>query len=189
MKTILASGSPRRRELLAMLGLEFDIRPAVGEEKVEEGLSPEETVCTLSTAKALEVANRCEPDELVIAADTVVSIDGEILGKPHSEAEAEKMLKKLSGRTHKVYTGVCLKLGDKTLCRANETAVRFRELSDAEIAAYVKTGEPLDKAGAYGIQGKASLFIEGIDGEYYNVVGLPLCMLGSMLNDLGVDLL
>lgn len=189
MNIVLASGSPRRKELLGMLGLRFEICPAVGEEKIEAGLAPDEVVRELARAKALEVAARREKDSLVIAADTVVSLDGEILGKPHSEAEAEAMLKKLSGRSHKVYTGLCLVCGDRLLCDAEETSVRFRELSDAETAAYIKTGEPLDKAGAYGIQGKASLFIEGIDGDYYNVVGLPLCKLYGMLKAMGVTLL
>lgn len=189
MKIVLASGSPRRKELLGMLGVEFDICPAVGEEKAEAGLLPDKTVRALAKAKALEVAARCEKDCLVIAADTVVSLDGEILGKPHSEEEAKEMLSKLSGRSHKVYTGLCLVLGDKLLSREEETTVYFRELTRSEISAYVATGEPLDKAGAYGIQGKASLFIEGIDGDYYNVMGLPLCRLDEMFKAMGVTLL
>lgn len=189
MKIILASGSPRRRELLGMLGVEFEIAVAVGEEKTEAGLTPSETVCALATAKAREVALGYTDDVLIIAADTVVSLDGEILGKPHSDADAAAMLRKLSGRTHRVYTGLCLICGDKTLCEAEETAVRFKELSDEEIAAYVATGEASDKAGAYGIQGKASLFVEGIDGDFYNVVGLPLCRLNGMLKAMGVTLL
>ncbi len=189
MKIILASGSPRRKELLGMLGAEFDICPAVGEENVKSGLGPKETVRSLARAKASEVSEKFDGDTLIIAADTVVSLDNEILGKPHSEAEAKEMLRKLSGAVHKVYTGLCLVHGDEMLCGAEETSVRFKTLTEHEIDAYVATGEPLDKAGAYGIQGKASIFIEGIDGDYYNVMGLPLCRLDRMLKVMGVTLL
>lgn len=188
MKLILASGSPRRKELLEMLGLEFDICPAVGEEMVKAGLSPKETVRSLARQKAAEVSAD-HRDALVIAADTVVSLDGEILGKPKTGEAAREMLLKLSGKTHRVYTGLCLVRGDEMLCGAEETSVRFRELTDAEIAAYIATGDPLDKAGAYGIQGKAARFIEGINGDYYNVMGLPLCRLDRMLKTMGVELL
>ena len=188
MKIVLASGSPRRRELLSMLGAEFEVIPAKGEEKTEVGLTPAETVVSLAKAKAEEVAFSCG-DALVIAADTVVSIDGDILGKPASHEEAAEMLRRLSGRTHEVYTGLCIRCGGKTLCGFEETMVRFKALEPSEIESYAKTDEPMDKAGAYGIQGKAAVFVEGINGDFYNVMGLPLCRLDGMLKQMGVRLI
>lgn len=190
MKLILASGSPRRKELLEMLGVKLDeIRPAKGEEKTEAGLSPAETVKSLALQKAREVASFYSGDEVIIAADTIVWADDMILGKPKTEDDAASMLRRLSGKTHEVYSGLCVIRGDQTVSASERTGVRFRELSDNEIAAYVATGDPMDKAGAYGIQGKASLFVEGIDGDYYNVMGLPLCRLNEILRSVGVDLL
>ena len=190
MKIVLASASPRRRELLQMLGLEdFLICPAKGEELPPDHATPEETVCSLASAKAREVAAKFSPDTLIIAADTIVVADQKILGKPHSEDEAFRMLRMLSGRTHEVYTGVSLMRDEEMLTRAECTKVRFRELSDREIRNYIATGEPMDKAGAYGAQGKASLFVKGIEGDFFNVVGLPLCLLGSMLKGKGVTIL
>ena len=187
---VLASGSPRRRELLTMLGIsDFRILPAKGEEIVPEGVGPAETVMALARAKAQEVAACSEKDDVIIAADTIVWIDGEILGKPKTAGQAHQMLRLLSGRTHKVYTGVCVIRGDAEELESECTEVRFRELSDAEIDAYIATGEPMDKAGAYGAQGKAALFVEGIDGDFFNVMGLPLCRLGQMLGKQGVTLL
>ena len=188
MDIILASGSPRRRELLTAAGItDFSVCPAVGEEKAPDGLSPDELVMYLSRGKASEVAAKY-PDKLVIAADTIVWADGRALGKPHSEAEAFGMLRALSGKAHEVYTGVTVMLGEKMLCESECTRVYFRELTDDEIYAYIATGEPMDKAGAYGIQGRASLMVEKIDGDYFNVVGLPLCRLGKMLRSMGVML-
>ena len=190
MSIILASASPRRRELMQMLGVsDLKIIPAVGEEKAGPGLGPDELVKALAAHKAKEVAAKCAPADIVIAADTIVWHDGRVYGKPHSEAEAAAMLRALSGDTHEVYTGVCVLHGGQDLRAAERSAVRFRTLSDAEIDAYIRTGEPMDKAGAYGIQGRASLFVEGIEGDYFNVVGLPLCRLGLMLRQLGVSLL
>ncbi len=189
MSFILASASPRRRELLAGLGLEFEIRPAKGEEHPAPGLSGAETAKRLSRAKCLEVAASASPDDVVIAADTVVAADGEILGKPHDASDAKRMLRALSGRSHWVYTGVTVWKGGALRSAAEGTQVRFRALTDAEIEAYIATGEPMDKAGAYGIQGRAALFVEGIDGDYFNVVGLPLCRLGEMLKELGIPLI
>lgn len=185
---ILASASPRRRELLAGLGLEFDILPAQGPEHAPPHSSAADTVKALSAAKAAEIAAR-HPDALVIGADTVVEVDGCLLGKPADEAEAAAMLRRLSGRDHRVHTGVTLARGDRLLSRAEQTTVRFRPLSEGEIAAYVASKEPMDKAGAYAIQGLASLFIRGIEGDYFNVVGLPLCLLGQMLEEFGVSIL
>jgi septum formation protein len=190
LSIILASASPRRSELLRMLGVEdLKIIPSKIEEKISPGLGPVETVKELSIAKAREVAPSALPDDVVIAADTIVVLDGEILGKPRDKAEAAAMLKKLSGRSHRVFTGVAVIKGGRELVSSEETVVRFRGLSDDEIKTYVETGEPMDKAGAYGAQGKASVFVEGVRGDYFNVVGLPLCRLGKMLSELGVNLI
>ena len=193
MKTdiILASGSPRRRELMQMLCPEgLRIIPAVGEEKADPALPPDRLVEELSSAKAFEVASRCaDADAVVIGADTVVVLDGSILGKPRDAADARRMLKSLSGRSHTVFTGVTVLRGGKALKCAERTEVFFRPLTDDEIDRYIATGEPMDKAGAYGAQGWASLFVERLDGDFFNVMGLPLCRLGLMLKELGVELL
>ena len=188
MNWILASGSPRRRELLEMLGVpDLTIRPAKGPERATPGAGPEQTVRELALHKALEVAQTCAPEDIVIAADTVVSVDGRVLGKPGDEAEAAEMLAALSGREHTVYTGVTVRRGGETVTEHEATAVRFRPLTGEEIAAYVATGEPMDKAGAYGIQGYGCLLVEGISGDYFNVVGLPVCRLGKILARFGVE--
>ena len=190
MSIILASASPRRRELLEHFNIPgLAVVPARGEAPVPEGAAPADAVMAISRGKALDVAEQCAPGDVIIAADTVVCLDGDILGKPHSEAEAEEMLSRLSGREHEVYTGVTVMRGGETLCGVERTAVRFRALTAAEIRSYVATGEPMDKAGAYGAQGVASLFVEGITGDFFNVMGLPMCRLGRMLNELGVSLL
>ena len=190
MSIVLASGSPRRKELLEMLGIEdMKIIPAKGEEIPPEGAGPAELVAALATAKGREVAAQCAADDVIIAADTIVWHHGKVFGKPHSEQQAAEMLRELSGETHEVYTGVCvIKDGQETL-EYEMSRVRFRELSEREIEAYIATGEPMDKAGAYGAQGKAALFVEGIEGDFFNVMGLPLCRLGKMLNRQGVGLL
>ena len=191
MRIILASGSPRRRELMEMLcpdGLE--IVPARGEETADPALAPDQLVVALSRAKAAEVAARCAgPDDVVIGADTVVVLDGAVLGKPKDAADARSMLRALSGRTHSVFTGVTVLRGVRMLCHAERTEVTFRALDGAEIDRYIATGEPMDKAGAYGAQGRASLFVERLDGDFFNVMGLPLCALGNLLNELGGKLL
>jgi len=190
MNIILASQSPRRRELLRRIGIrDFTVRPAAGEEAMDAGLAPAPLVESLSRRKAEEVAASCGPDDLVIAADTVVSIDDRMLGKPRDRAEAAQMLSRLSGRTHTVYTGVTVLQGRRRLTEHEATAVRFRLLTRAEIDAYIATGEPMDKAGAYGIQELGGLLVEGIDGDYFNVMGLPICRLGQMLKQFGLDLL
>lgn len=188
MALILASGSPRRRELLERLGVEIVVRPADLEEIVPPGLPPEGVVAALSAQKARWVAARC-PEELVIAADTVVSVDGDILGKPRDAADARAMLRRLSGRSHSVYTGLTLCRGGEEDTQCECTQVTFRPLTDGEIDAYIQTGEPMDKAGAYGIQALGALFVTGIQGDYYNVMGLPLCRLGRMLERFDVKLL
>ena len=190
MAIILASQSPRRRELLAQVGLkQFIIRPALGEEKADPSLLPAQLVEELSRCKAREVAGASDPGDLVIAADTVVAIDGRVLGKPHDREEACAMLSALSGREHTVYTGVTVCRDDRMLTQHEATQVRFRPLSPREIQAYVDSGEPMDKAGAYGVQELGALLVEGIRGDYFNVVGLPLCRLGQMLSQFGVELL
>lgn len=189
MQIILASQSPRRKELLGQMGISnFIIRPAVGEETAQPGLTPAQLVEALSLQKGLEVAQTA-PDDLVIAADTVVAVDGRVLGKPRDRADAVQMLTALSGRTHTVYTGVTLCRGGEVLTQHEATQVRFRTLTPDEIQAYVDTNEPMDKAGSYGIQGYGALLVEGIEGDYFNVVGLPVCRLGRMLARFGVNAL
>ncbi len=190
MSIILASQSPRRRQLLGQIGLDhFIVRPARGEEVMDPALSPAQLVEELSRQKAREVAGASDPGDLVIAADTVVAIDGRVLGKPHDREEACAMLSALSGREHTVYTGVTVCRDDRMLTQHEATQVRFRPLSPREIQAYVDSGEPMDKAGAYGVQELGALLVEGIRGDYFNVVGLPLCRLGQMLSQFGVELL
>lgn len=185
---VLASASPRRRELLEKFGIDFILDPAAGPETPPAGASAEETVRALSAAKAAQIAVR-HPDDIVIGADTVVELHGEILGKPRDREDAFRMLRALAGSEHRVWTGVTLACGGELVSEAEMTRVRFRDMTDREINAYIGTGEPMDKAGAYGYQGYAGLFVERIDGDYFNVVGLPLCRLGRMLESLGVTLL
>ena len=190
MKIILASGSPRRKELMEMLKVpNLEIIPAKGEESAHPELSPPELVMELARCKAAEVAPADAEDTITLGADTIVVLDGKVLGKPRDEQEAFDMLRSLSGRSHIVYTGVALIRGGRVLCHAERSDVRFRELGDDEIQRYIATGEPMDKAGAYGAQGYASLFVEGIDGDFFNVMGLPLCAMGKMFKELGVNLL
>lgn len=189
IKLILASSSPRRRELLGIFSLPFECIPARGEEKPEGYASCEALTEGLARQKALEVAASAEGDAVIIGSDTLVECDGKKLGKPKSEEEAFSMLRALSGRTHRVCTGLCVVRGERIVSGVEITEVVFRELTDAEIRAYIRTGEPMDKAGAYGIQGRASLFVEGIRGDYFTVMGLPLCRLGQMLREVGVELL
>ena len=189
MSIIHASGSPRRKQLLEMLGLEFTVIPAKGEEIIPHDAGPAEAVQILSAQKAASVAADRPEDDVIIAADTIVWHNGAILGKPRDEQEAARMLSALSGNTHQVFTGVTVRRGGQILSGTEETRVRFRKLTGREIDAYIATGEPMDKAGAYGAQGLASLFVEGIEGDFFNVMGLPVCRLGKMLKELGVVLL
>ena len=190
MNIVLASASPRRKELMEMLGVEnMKIFPAKGEEIPPEHAGPEELVMALSAAKAREVAARCAPEDLVIGADTIVWVDGRPFGKPRDAAHAAAMLRRLSGDAHEVYTGVTVIREGKTLSRWERSLVRFRPLEEEEIARYIATGEPMDKAGAYGAQGKGALFVERIEGDFFNVMGLPLCLLGKMLKEQGVNVL
>ena len=190
LRLILASASPRRKELLERFGIPFEVIPARGEEAAPGELSPGELVRRLAEAKAAEVARAVSDSRAVIvAADTVVEFDGRILGKPGTPERAKAMLTALSGKTNRVWSGLCVRRGGKTLSACERTDVLFRELTEREIDAYVATGEPLDKAGAYGYQSLASLFVERIEGDYFNVVGLPLCRLGELLREFGVELL
>ena len=189
MAMILASQSPRRRELLGQMGFSFTVRPAKGEELPHPELTPAQLVEELARQKALEVSAEAEADDVVVAADTVVAIDGKVLGKPHDKVHAAQMLSALSGREHTVYTGVAVKRGETLLVEHEATQVRFRPLTEREIDLYIQTGEPMDKAGSYGIQGYGALLVERIRGDYFNVVGLPICRLGRMLAQVGEDAL
>ncbi len=189
MAMILASQSPRRRELLGQMGFSFTVRPAKGEELPHPELTPAQLVEELARQKALEVSAEAASDDVVVAADTVVAIDGVVLGKPRDKAHAAEMLSALSGREHTVYTGVAVKRGETLLVEHEATQVRFRPLTQREIDLYIQTGEPMDKAGSYGIQGYGALLVEGIRGDYFNVVGLPICRLGRMLAQVGEDAL
>ena len=189
MKIVLASQSPRRKELLGRMGLEFVTQASKIDESAFDGLEARELVATLSREKAQWIARQLDGETLVIGADTVVVRDGAALGKPKDTEDAVAMLLSLSGRDHQVCTGVTVCRGDRVLTQVEETQVTFRELTEAEVRQYVSTGEPMDKAGAYGIQGLGGLLVEGIRGDYGNVVGLPVCRLGQMLKDFGVDCL
>lgn len=173
---ILASKSPRRIELLKLAGFSYEIIPAVSEEKTDPSVTPCETVVSLACQKATEIS-AAHPEDTVIGADTIVVYDGEIMGKPVDSDDAFRMLKNLSGNIHSVYTGVCIIKGERRYAFYEETKVEFYPLSDEEIKEYIATGEPMDKAGAYGIQEKGSLLVKRIDGDYFNVVGLPLSRL------------
>ena len=189
MELILASQSPRRRELLGLIVTGFSVCPADIDETMDETLPMTGRVADLSARKARAVAAE-HPGAAVVGSDTVVVLDGVPLGKPQDEADARRMLAALSGRTHEVVTGVALALPNGRVLRdATVTRVRFAPLSDAEIAAYIATGEPMDKAGAYGIQGKGALLVEGIRGDFFNVMGLPLLRLSRILEQFGVTCL
>ena len=189
MKVVLASASPRRRELMEMLEIrDLEILPAQGEEHVNLDQQPHEIVKQLAMNKAIEVSLRCEGDSVVVAADTIVWHNNEVYGKPENEDHAFQMLKSLSGKTHSVFTGIAVLRGEELDLRSEESRVTFRPLSDEEIRRYIATGEPMDKAGAYGAQGKGAIFVEHLDGDFFNVMGLPLCTLAQMLRKQGVEL-
>ena len=177
---ILASASPRRKELIARLGVPFEVVVSGADEELCRLLRPEELVKELSRRKA-EAVHRLRPDDLVLGADTVVVLDGRILGKPRDRKDAREMLRALSGRSHEVCSGVTLISREKTVCESVTTTVRFAALDEEEIDAYIDSGEPADKAGAYGIQGLGGRFVTGISGDYYNVVGLPLQRVYTLL--------
>jgi septum formation protein len=186
MNLILASQSPRRRELLGLTGLDFIVRVADIDESMDAGKAPFDEVARVSRKKALAVVR--EPEDVVIAADTIVVCEGKVLGKPRDEADAFRILSLLSGREHQVMTGMTVLRGDEIITHTEVTQIRFRELHPDEIRAYIATGEPMDKAGAYGIQGGAALFCTDMVGDYYNVMGLPVCALGVILRSFGLPI-
>ena len=181
MKLILASNSPRRAEILTKGGFSFEKRVADTDETLPANLSPAAAVETLAQRKGCAVFRAA--DEVVLAADTVVALDNRILGKPKDENDATEMLRALSGHTHSVFTGVYITDGKREFLFHVQTRVSFYQLTDAEIDTYVQSGEPMDKAGAYGIQGRGALFVEKIDGDYLNVVGLPLAKTARILKE------
>jgi septum formation protein len=184
-RVILASQSPRRRELLTLVGIAHEVIPADVDESVREGERPAPYAERLAREKAQSLADR-HPEALVVAADTIVVIDGRILGKPADAADARRTLRLLSGREHVVFTAVAVARGRRLVSEVAEVAVAFRAITDEEIAAYVATGEPLDKAGSYGIQGYGATIVERIDGDYFAVMGLSLVRVVRLLARLGV---
>ena len=183
---ILASASPRRRELLTLVGIAHGVEPADVDEDVRAGERPEAYVERLAREKAAVIAAR-RPDAAVIAADTTVVLNGEILGKPDSVAGAQAMLRRLAGHTHTVLTGMAVSHAGRTASAVERVDVTFRDLTEREIAAYVATGEPMDKAGAYGIQGFGATIVERIHGDYFSVMGLGLRRLVALMAEVGVD--
>ena len=179
---ILASASPRRSELMTLAGFRFDVICADIDEIVPEKALPQEVVMSLALQKAQAVA-KDHRKSAVVGSDTVVALDGKILGKPRSEKEAAEMLRSLSGRMHKVFTGVAIVCGEKVTSFFDETEVEFYPLTDQEILDYVATGEPMDKAGAYGIQGRGAVLVKRINGDYFNVMGLPISKVYRELKD------
>jgi septum formation protein len=184
-RVILASQSPRRRELLALVGITHEVRPADIDEAYIPGETPTTHAERLARGKCAVIAER-EPEALVIGSDTIVVVDGEVLGKPTSEGGAAHMLRRLSGRTHIVVTAVAVAWRGETRSAVEEVTVTFHSLSDADIAAYIATREPMDKAGAYGIQGYGATIVERVDGDYFAVMGLPLQLLVRVLRELGI---
>ena len=187
MKLILASQSPRRKELLGLFSIPFVIEIADIDEEMDPKKLPFDEVARVSRLKAEAVPR--EMDDIVIAADTIVVCNGEILGKPRDAADASRMLHMLSGRDHQVMTGMTLLRGSHCRSCTEITDIHFRDLTDREIEAYIRTGEPMDKAGAYGIQGGAALFAERLVGDYYNVMGLPVCRLGQLLREIAPEIM
>lgn len=186
-KIILASASPRRRELLSLADIKYSLCIKNVDETVPEGLTPEEGAEYTAEQKTLPVSE-ANPDAIVIGADTIVVQDGEIFGKPKDEEDARRMLIRLSGKEHQVITGVCLAAGDVKVKFHETTTVKFHKLEREEINRYVKSGEPTDKAGAYGIQGRGCLLVESIDGDFYNVVGLPIARVAREIKKLSNEL-
>ena len=187
MSLILASASPRRKELLGLFRIPFEIRVADIDETMDLTKAPFDEVARVSMLKAAATVR--DRDDVVIAADTIVVCNGKVLGKPRSEEDAVATLQLLSGRDHQVMTGVTVLRGDKRTTFTEVTDLHFRQLSEKEIRAYVATGEPMDKAGSYGIQGGAALFCSRMVGDYYNVMGLPVCHLGLVLREMAPDLM
>lgn len=189
MNLILASQSPRRQQLLQQMGLTFTVKVADIDETMDPSQPPEKQVAEVSARKAAAIAAVSDPEDVIIAADTIVVVDNTILGKPQNEDDARAMLRMLSGRSHRVMTGITVCRGDDTVSHTEITEIRFRRLSDKEIEAYVASGDPMDKAGSYGIQNAAAVFVSGLRGDYFNVMGLPLCSLTVLLRRFGVTVL
>ncbi len=187
MNVILASQSPRRRELLSRFPFPFTVKVADIDEYMDPGQEPEKAVAQVSRRKA-EAIER-SPEDVVIAADTIVVCCGYVLGKPCDEEDAFQMLSMLSGRVHQVMTGITVLYGDKSYTHTEITEVAFRSLTEKEIHRYIASGEPMDKAGSYGIQGGASLFVQKLIGDYFNVVGLPVCRLAQILGEIAPELM
>lgn len=187
MGLILASQSPRRKELLGLFHIPFDIRVADIDESMDPGKDPAAEVARVSCAKANAIQRT--KNDVVIAADTIVVLDGRVLGKPADKADAVAMLTALSGKDHQVMTGVTVLRADHCVTHTEITDIHFRSLSAREIESYVATGEPMDKAGAYGIQGGAALFAERMHGDYYNVMGLPVCALWKLLREVAPEIM
>jgi septum formation protein len=187
VRVVLASQSPRRRDLLALVGVAHEVRPADVDESVRPGEAPDAYVRRLAGEKARAVADALgDPGAAVVAADTTVVVDGEILGKPADAAEARAMVRRLAGRAHEVFTGMAVVRGPRLADAVERVGVTFRPLGDDEIAAYVATGEPMDKAGAYGIQGYGATIVERVDGDYFAVMGLSLRRTVALLGEVGV---
>ena len=186
MNVILASQSPRRRALLGLTGLDFTVRVADIDESMDPKAAPFDEVARVSRLKALAVSR--DPGDVVIATDTIVVCEGRVLGKPRDEEDAFRILSLLSGRHHEVMTGMTVVKDDEIITHTEVTKIHFRDLHPDEIRAYIASGEPMDKAGAYGIQGGAALFADEMVGDYYNVMGLPVCRLAMILRSLGLPI-
>jgi septum formation protein len=187
MKLILASQSPRRKALMELFCIPFSVTVADIDETMDSAKSPYDEVARVSLAKALAIPR--DADDVVVAADTIVVCEGQVLGKPADRNDAKRMLQLLSGREHQVMTGLCVLRGEQKVVCTEVADIRFRVLTQQEIDRYVASGEPDDKAGAYAIQGGAALFVSGIVGDYYNVMGLPVCRLGQILRQIAPELL
>ena len=187
MKLILASQSPRRRELMGLFGIPFEVCVSDADETMDPEKAPFDEVARVSRLKAAAVPR--QEDDVVVAADTIVVCNGQVLGKPQDEEDAFRMLSLLSGRDHQVMTGMTVLRGDREVVCTEVTDIHFKPLTPAAIRRYIRTGEPMDKAGAYGIQGGAALFAEKMIGDYYNVMGLPVCRLGMILEDMASGIL
>lgn len=186
---ILASKSPRRQELLRLLGVPFEIITENIDETMDPDLAPEDEVRRVSALKADAVTALVSPQDTVISADTIVVLGTQVMGKPKDAQDAKRMLRALSGQTHRVMTGLTVRQGERSESVTVTTKITFRALSDREIDTYVASGEPMDKAGAYGIQGAASVFVSHLDGDYFNVMGLPVCTLTQLLRSFGIPVL
>ncbi len=188
MDIVLASKSPRRKELLSLLDLDFHIITADIDETIDSSLPVSNEVARLSYQKAAAIKSQASSNSIIISADTVVELDGCVMGKPKDEQDAFNMLKSLSGKAHNVLTGITVLQGNNHITKTVTTKVYFRNITDQEIWEYIDTFEPMDKAGAYGIQGRASKFVQKIDGDYFNVVGLPVCELTLILKNFNINI-